>query len=184
MPGGCALGSKNRGSGKKRRTREHVIADLSVNHVEKFVFQCGHSTERIVHDYGIDLLMFTYNENGEIENGHVQLQLKATDNLRVLKDGETVAFSVEWAHIKSWQWEPFPVILVVYDARGKGRALWLYVQNYIETSKIELDDMGDEVTVTFHIPVGNRLGKAAIGRFRGFRDKILARVKGVIRHHD
>ncbi len=26
---------------RKRRTREHVIADLSVNHVERFILQCG-----------------------------------------------------------------------------------------------------------------------------------------------
>src|SRR5438105_586468 len=36
---------------RKRRTREHVIADLSVNHVERFVLRCGWTTERTRHDY-------------------------------------------------------------------------------------------------------------------------------------
>lgn len=43
---------------RKRRERSHVIADLSVNHVERQILRCWHSVERIEHDYGIDLLMF------------------------------------------------------------------------------------------------------------------------------
>jgi hypothetical protein len=31
---------------RKRRTREHVIADLSVNHVERLVLRCGWTVER------------------------------------------------------------------------------------------------------------------------------------------
>ncbi len=31
---------------KKKRPREHIIADLSVNHVERYVFLCGYSVER------------------------------------------------------------------------------------------------------------------------------------------
>ena len=68
---------------KKRRTRQHIIAELSVNYVERYALQCGFSVERVEHDYGIDLVLFTYDANGEIENGQVYLQLKATDNLRV-----------------------------------------------------------------------------------------------------
>jgi hypothetical protein len=40
---------------RKTRTREHVIADLAVNHVERQVLLCGFTLERIVHDYGLDL---------------------------------------------------------------------------------------------------------------------------------
>ena len=59
----------------KRRTREHVIADLSVNHVERFVLLCGHTVERVLHDYGIDLLLYTYDGNGESENDTIYIQL-------------------------------------------------------------------------------------------------------------
>jgi Domain of unknown function (DUF4365) len=67
---------------RKRRTREHVIADLSVHHVEGFVLRCGWTVERKRHDYGLDLYMQTYNGDGETENGWVWFQLKATDSLR------------------------------------------------------------------------------------------------------
>jgi hypothetical protein len=42
---------------RKRRTREHVIADLSINHVERFIRRCGWTAERTRHDYGLNLDM-------------------------------------------------------------------------------------------------------------------------------
>ena len=67
---------------RKRRTREHVIADLSVNYLERLVLRCGWTVERSRHDYGIDLYMHTYNANGEVENGWIRFQVKATDRLK------------------------------------------------------------------------------------------------------
>ena len=64
---------------RKCRTRAHIIADLSVNHVEKRVLQCGWIVQRFNPDYGLDLMMTTFDQRGEIENGDVRLQIKATD---------------------------------------------------------------------------------------------------------
>ncbi|MCI0381101.1 MAG: hypothetical protein L0215_26250 [Gemmataceae bacterium] len=47
---------------RKRRTREHVLADLSVNHLEKYALRCGYAVERISNDYGLDLAIFTFDE--------------------------------------------------------------------------------------------------------------------------
>src|SRR5262245_34338564 len=76
-PGRFAGGRKARPM-RKRRTREHVIADRSVHHVEGFVLRCGWTVERTRHDYGIDLFRETYHVDGEVENGWVSFQLKAT----------------------------------------------------------------------------------------------------------
>jgi hypothetical protein len=35
---------------RKRRTREHVIADLSVNYVERFILEEGHTVQRVGSD--------------------------------------------------------------------------------------------------------------------------------------
>ena len=51
----------------KTRTREHVLADLSINHVERQVLLCGFSVDRVQHDYGYDLSMATYSQGGEYE---------------------------------------------------------------------------------------------------------------------
>ena len=39
----------------KQRTRKHVIASQSVNYIEKFIYDEGHTAERVEGDYGYDL---------------------------------------------------------------------------------------------------------------------------------
>jgi hypothetical protein len=51
---------------RKRRTRQHVIADLSYNFVERLILQCGWVARRPYPDYGVDMQMETYNDDGEI----------------------------------------------------------------------------------------------------------------------
>jgi hypothetical protein len=86
------------------------------------------------------------------------------------------------AHLKAWQWAPLPVILILYDATGDGQAFWLYVQNYISNRANVIDADYELDTVTLHVPTENRLDAVAIERFRGFRDKVLAQMKGLIGH--
>jgi len=102
---------------RKRRTREHVIADLSMNSVERQVLLCGHTTERVFHDYGYDLLLTTYDGNGEPESGEVHLQIKATDALSVLRNGQTISWRLGRSDLARWLHDPAPVILLVYDAQ-------------------------------------------------------------------
>ena len=45
-----------------QRTREHIIADLSVNFVERQVLLAGHTIERWYSDYGIDQVISTYDQ--------------------------------------------------------------------------------------------------------------------------
>src|SRR5688500_7472156 len=98
---------------RKRRTREHVIAEMAVNHVERLVLKRGCSLERIVHDYGIDALLFTFDRNGETENTWIPLQIKATDRIRFVDQGRFVAIRVERSDLRSWLTHLFPVILIV-----------------------------------------------------------------------
>jgi Domain of unknown function (DUF4365) len=176
--------SKKRGKlGKKRRTREHIIADLGVNFVERHILLKGHSSQIIIRDYGFDLVMYTYSDNGEIENGHIHLQVKSTDKLIIKKSG-TISFAVELAHLKHWFYEPLPIIFVVYDASTtEGNAYWIYVQNYInKPENLEKFAADEQDTITIHIPSENRLNGLAVEEFRRFRDLVLAQVKGVIGH--
>jgi hypothetical protein len=81
---------------RKRRTREHIIADLSANHLEYFILKAGFTMEKFEADYGYDAQLHTYTEAGEYENGTVYIQLKATDNLESyrLKSG-TLSFPLD-----------------------------------------------------------------------------------------
>lgn len=66
---------------RKRRTRQHVIADLSVHHVEGFILEEGHTTQRLGSDYGYDLLVRTFDERGFVEPGAIYFQFKAMEAL-------------------------------------------------------------------------------------------------------
>ncbi len=95
---------------RKRRTRAHVIADMSVNHVERCVLQCGWSVQRFSPDYGLDLLVTTFDRRGEIENGDIRLQIKATDSVRKASSGDAIAVRVEWRDMV-YRWRSLAGIL-------------------------------------------------------------------------
>lgn len=155
---------------RKRRTRQHIIADLSANHFERWALLCGYSVERIEHDYGIDMLLFTYAPEGEIESGEIYIQLKASDNLPRLQDQQTIAFVVERSDLELWLQEPMPVILVVYDAQVDA-AYWVYVQAYFERLlNFALHEMGR--TVTIHIDTSHLVNAEALGRFAQFKQRV------------
>jgi hypothetical protein len=166
---------------KKKRPRQHVIADLSVNHVERFALLCGYSVERVEHDYGIDLVIFTYDANGEVENGQIYVQLKATDRASRLADDSTVTFSLKRADLELWLQEPMPWILIVYDAQAD-LAYWLYIQAFFEAqTDFELFRAGDIVTV--HLPTSNIVNQEAFWQFARYKENVLTQIQGVIRHY-
>jgi hypothetical protein len=61
-----------------------VIADQSFNHVERFIIDAGHTAQRLDSDYGYDLVMFTYDEQGYLEPDSVFIQLKAAASLQAV----------------------------------------------------------------------------------------------------
>ena len=146
---------------RKTRPREHIIADSSVSHFERLAQNCGYSVERTAHDYGFDLLMFTFNANGEMENEAVKIQMKATDNLKLLQGGKTVSFSVECSDLRLWNDELMPVVLVVYDAQQE-IAYWVHIQEYFDYKVFEA---GTRKTLNIRISKDNVLDEAAIRLF-------------------
>jgi hypothetical protein len=145
--------------GRKQRTREHVIADLAVNHVERQALLCGYTVERVRHDYAIDLMVQTYTDRGEVENGYLLVQVKATDRVRAVSGGRAVSWRVETADLLYWLHEGMPVILVVYDARCD-TAFWAHVQEEFRRQGAAAErQAGDRLTV--RLPRDRVLGAAA-----------------------
>ncbi len=167
---------------RKRRTREHILEDLSIHHVEGHVLRCGWVVERMEHDYGIDLEIITFDRVGQVEAGTILLQVKATDRLRVRREMTTVRFRLDRGDLVLWLAELRPVILIVYDAR-RDIAYWLYVQSYFRRLKgFNLFTAGQ--TVTVYIPTANILTRAAVRRFARFRDAVVAQTRGLIHDED
>ena len=157
---------------RKRRTREHVIADLSVNHVERFILRCGWTAQRVSPDYGVDLLMDTFDTRGRIENGVVKFQLKATEALQVVARQKAIAIRLDWRDVVYWLNEWMPVILVVYDAK-QDRAWWMYLQESLR-GVARQKRLRRSATLTVHVPLANLLDTEAVRQFARFRDTILA----------
>jgi hypothetical protein len=70
---------------KPRRTRQHVIASQSRHYVEGFIIDKGYTADRRRDDYGYDLIVETYDEDGHIENGEVRIQLNMVKRVTYAK---------------------------------------------------------------------------------------------------
>jgi hypothetical protein len=158
---------------RPRRTRQHVIASLSHNFVERFILEKGHTAERRIDDYGYDLFVETFDENGYLENGEIRVQLKATDRLAVLRRGGRLAIDIDARHYELWKNELMPVFLIVYDARER-KAFWLDVQRYISAEPSRQPKKGAK-TFTVHIPLTNDFSGTTVDYMRERKAKVLAR---------
>jgi hypothetical protein len=144
----------------KLRTREHVIADLGINYVERRVLLCGGAVVRNPVDYGYDLILLSFNPRGEVEGGHALFQVKATDHLPLLADGKTISWVISRRDLLLWLDEVCPVILVVYDGM-RDRAFWLHVQAYFggrPTADLFLAGQ----TINVHLRLIDRLDRRSI----------------------
>jgi hypothetical protein len=166
---------QSRAAQRKRRTREHVIADLSANHVERHALLCGFAVERVRVDYGIDLQVQTFDRRGHVENGLLFFQLKATDRVRRVAGRKAVSCRVERADLHYWLGEALPVILVLYDARAD-RAYWLHLQGYFEGETVPAFSRAGE-RVTLAIPRGNRVSADAMRLFARWKNASVSQVK-------
>jgi len=164
---------------RKQRTRQHIIADMSINHVEYHALKCGFSVERIEADYGYDLQIYCYNDNGEFENGVIYLQLKSTDNIDRYKRKQGFSYSFEISHLNIWINEPMPVIIVLFDAANE-KAYWVYLQTVIKDTDISKNSGQKYLTIFF--PENNIVNNGSVRKWKMYKDRILNQVEGCISH--
>lgn len=168
-------------SRRKRRTREHVLEDLSENHLERHVLLKGYLLRRPKRDYGVDVTMFHFADDGTIENGEVRFQLKASDALKRIKQGSVITVSISTRDLHYWQLEIYPFILVAFEAKTD-TAYWLHIQNYVSLRPDCLDP--DREMVQVHIPAGNKLTADSVAGFRHLSLQIAQRPKDQQGHRD
>jgi hypothetical protein len=167
---------------RKRRTREHIIADMSANHVERHALLCGYSVERVFHDYGVDLLLYTYNAQGEVENEMVRIQLKATDKPAMRERGQKIAFVLQKADIDYWLGERLPVMLIVYDGKAE-IAYWLHVQSYFQNQK-EFDLAQGRKTMTVYLGISDVVDRETMREFARIKSESLLHWSERMNHAD
>ncbi len=147
---------------RKQRTRQHVIADLSVHHAEGFILRESHTAQRLGSDYGYDLLVHPFDERGYVEPGSIYFQFKAMENLE--ESGPDYVFDVDIRDYHLWSREKPPVILVLYDAT-RARAYWACVQDYFRDDVTRLPKKGAK-TVRVRVPKRQAVDRRAIAKIR------------------
>jgi hypothetical protein len=165
---------------RKRRTREHVLAELSANYVEKQALLCGFAVNRVQPDYGIDLLVQTFNRRGEVENGWIPFQLKGTDRVKLVDGNRAVSCRIERADLRHWLKEWEPVLLALYDARADV-AYWLFVRDYFAgLAGFDINRAGERVSVS--IPCRNVLDRQAMQGLARLKNTLLGGAKRLTIH--
>jgi hypothetical protein len=162
----------------KRRTRNHVIASLSANSIERIFLQKGHTVIKTEQDYGVDLVVFTYDQDGYVEPGNIYIQLKATETPRRSAEGGFRSFSIR--DYNAWAAEPMPVFLILYDVRAD-RTYWQYVQGYFEADPSRRPKETAR-SLTIRIPAANVFDATTVDYARGRKQAVLGQLSGAIRH--
>jgi hypothetical protein len=165
---------------RKCRVRKHIIADLSVNHIQYQLLKAGHTIVVDSADYGYDGSITTFSATGEIENGYVFIQLKATDHIARRTNKTGLSFSLSKKDIELWYNEPFPVYLVLFDSI-KEIGYWIYLQKYFLSEKITpATIVGASLTV--RIDAKNVFDAITPGIWRDHKNAVLAQIAGKVLH--
>jgi hypothetical protein len=152
---------------RKQRTRQHFIEDFGMNHVERQTLYAKCTLQRHQYDYGYDAFINTYSENGEYENGIIQIQLKSTDHLKYSKVKNAIIFDLEKRDLELWLYSNSPVIFIVYDA-SKEAAYWIDLLTYFEKNRETLKKVNKFVRI--YIPFEHVLTGQTIQKFREIKN--------------
>jgi hypothetical protein len=160
---------------RKQRTRQHIIADLSVHHLERFILEEGHVAQRVSSDYGYDLMMWTFDEHGYAEPTGAYFQLKASESL-----GEAehhYPFDLDVRDYSLWMEERLPVYLVLFDATRR-RAYWLNVKQYFHEDDSRHPKVGAKY-VRVQVPKRQVINRRAIAAIRKHKRLLVSQEQGV-----
>ena len=164
--------------GPKTRVRKHVIADMSLHHLAYIIVSCTYTIEQTRADYGYDLSIFTFDSAGRYENGNIFVQLKATDRLRVDPITNEIKFRIYKRDVLTWESEPFPVYLVVFDA-AQGKAYSIYLQKYFAEVGISSTTM-TRASVELRLP-NKEINSETIKGWRDEKNAVLTQIGAITR---
>ena len=126
---------------KKRRTRQHVIEGLGLNHIEKPILISGNVLRRYSeYDYGYDGAIEMFNELGEIQNRELMIQLKSTDNIQLSSQKGGFIIDLSKRDLELWLESSSLVLLILYDAQ-KDVVYFAELQTYFNENRLSLQNV-------------------------------------------
>lgn len=167
---------------RKRKTPEHCRAEVAIKYAELVVARAGYvsNASQSGADYGIDLEVDTFDDDGYYENEPFWMQVKSVVRGAWLADGRTMSVAVDRRDLNHWYHQLSPVILVVYDAEADA-AHWAYVQRYF--SRLPGFQLrGGAARVTIRLSRGDLFDAAAVREIGRLKNAVAARVAGRFSH--
>jgi len=154
-----------------------VIADMSYHFFAYLVVSCSFTVEATNSDYGYDLSIYTFDEGGEYENGNIFVQLKSTEGIKIDRKRNKIKFRIEKKDVSTWENEPFPVYLVLFDVR-ETIAYAIHFQQYLKSEDITSENMRfNSINVFFpETPIDS----ATINTWRTDKNTVLEQINAVI----
>lgn len=126
---------------KKLRTRQHIIEDLGLNHIERQILLSGNIFRRHAdHDYGYDGMIETFNLSGEVDNPVFKIQLKSTDVIQFSSQNNGFIIDLSKRDLELWLNNRDPVLLILYDAQVE-IAYFADLQTYFEENRLLLKNV-------------------------------------------
>ena len=152
---------------RKRYTHRHFIELLGFNHVEKQALLAGCTWQRYVSNTNYNGFLQTYAEDGKIEGGRINVQLKSTDKINRAKKTGEILFNLSIKDLEAWLNRFTMVLLVLYDAKND-MAYFVELDSYFQTHREALRKVNKFVRV--HIPVANVFTPEAVKHLRTIKN--------------
>ena len=126
---------------KKLRTRQHIIEDLGLNHIEKQILLSGNILKRNQdYDYGYDGMINTFDEIGQANNLTFMFQLKSTDFIELSPQKGGFIVDLSKRDLELWLKSRLPVLLILYDAQAE-IAYFVDLQAYFNENRLLLENV-------------------------------------------
>jgi Domain of unknown function (DUF4365) len=126
---------------KKRRTRQHIIEGLGLNHIERQILLSGNVLRRFSdNDYGYDGMIETFNELGERQNQLIMIQLKSTDVIKQSHQNDGFIVDLSRRDLELWLKNDLLVLIILYDAQEEV-AYFTDLQTYFNENRLSLKNV-------------------------------------------
>ena len=151
-----------------------MIADLSVHYLEGFILEAGHTAQRFGSDYGYDLVMNTFDEEGYVEPGAIFFQLKAMETLDA--GARDYVYDLDVRDYNLWTREKLPVVFVLFSA-SRRCAYWLHIQRYFRADGTRQPEQGAR-SVRIRVPKRQAVSGRAVAKWRALQWPAIRQERG------
>jgi hypothetical protein len=150
-------------------TRQHLLELKSYNFVERQCLDARCLFERTKHDFGYDGDITTIRPKGEVENGEIKVQVKASSKVKYSEKHKGYVFDFSKRDLELWLGSNDLVILILYDGQND-RGYYIPLEDYFKRNRLSLRKVRKFIRVYF--PPANLFDTTNIQSLRKLKNEI------------